>query len=133
MPCIPHLAGLVAGLLLSLSLQAKDIDAASYCFPLDNPFEATIATTPLELRPELPLIEDIDQADYAVKLRPEREFELPENFWPVTKMRYRLAEQKGPAPLIFIIAGTAAHNTHSPAEYHTRLFYRTCNPVVKTP
>ncbi|HLD69025.1 MAG TPA: serine/threonine protein kinase [Pseudomonas sp.] len=131
MPCIPHLAGLVAGLLLSLSLQAKDIDAASYGFPLDNPFEATIATTPLELRPELPLIEDIDQADYAVKLRPEREFELPENFWPVTKMRYRLAEQKGPAPLIFIIAGTGAHYSSSIAEYLKRLFYGAGYHVVQ--
>ena len=131
MPCIPRLAGLVAGLFLSLSLQAKDIDAASYGFPLDNPFEATIATTPPELRPELPLAEDIDQADYAVKLRPEREFELPENFWPVTKMRYRLAEQKGPAPLIFIIAGTGAHYSSSIADYLKRLFYGAGYHVVQ--
>lgn len=131
MPCIPRLTGLVVGLLLSLSLQAKDIDAASYGFPLDNPFEATIATTPPELRPELPPIEDIDQADYAVKLRPEREFELPENFWPVTKMRYRLAEQKGPAPLIFIIAGTGAHYSSSIAEYLKQLFYGAGYHVVQ--
>lgn len=80
---------------------------ASYGYPLTNPFEATIATTPPELRPELPHSEDIDQKDYSLKLRPEREFALPDNFWPVKKLRYRLARQDHAAPLIFIIAGTA--------------------------
>ena len=46
------------------------MDAASYGYPLTNPFEATIATTPPELRPELPHSEDIDQKDYSLKLRP---------------------------------------------------------------
>ncbi|BCD84144.1 hypothetical protein PSm6_05510 [Pseudomonas solani] len=118
-----RLAALLGSLLLSAPLWAADIDAAGYGFPLTNPFEATIATTPPELRPDLPADEDIDQADYDLKLRPEREFKLPDNFWPVKTLRYRLAQQDHAAPLIFIIAGTGAHYSSSQAEYLKRLFY----------
>ena len=81
-------AALFGGLILSASALAVDIDAASYGYPLTNPFEATIATTPPDLRPELPLDDDIDQSTLSVTLRPERAFELPANFWPVTKLEY---------------------------------------------
>jgi pimeloyl-ACP methyl ester carboxylesterase len=131
MPGFFRLAGLFGSLLLSISLQAADIDAARYGYPLHNPFEATIATTPPELRPALPQVEDIDQADYAVRLRPEREYALPANFWPVTKMHYRLARQAGPAPLMFIIAGTGAPYSSSHSEYLKRLFYGAGYHVVQ--
>ncbi|RJG09991.1 serine/threonine protein kinase [Pseudomonas cavernicola] len=131
MPRLLGLATLLSGLALSAPLLAADIDAASYGYPLSNPFEATIATTPPELRPELPADADIDQADYDLKLRPEREFELPDNFWPVTKLRYRLAEQEGPAPLVFIIAGTGAHYSSSLTEYLKKLFYGAGYHVVQ--
>ncbi|MDW3710491.1 MULTISPECIES: serine/threonine protein kinase [unclassified Pseudomonas] len=118
-----RLAAFLGSLLLSAPLWAADIDAAGYGFPLTNPFEATIATTPPELRPDLPADDDIDQADYDLKLRPEREFKLPDNFWPVKTLRYRLARQDHPAPLIFIIAGTGAHYSSTLTEYLKRLFY----------
>ncbi|WP_068827954.1 serine/threonine protein kinase [Pseudomonas sp. BMS12] len=110
---------------------AVDIDAASYGFPLSNPFEATIAGTPPDLRPQLPSDDDIDQADYDLKLRPERQFELPENFWPVTKLRYRLARQDGKAPLIFIISGTGANYASGKTEELKRLFYSAGYHVVQ--
>ena len=88
-------------------------------------------TTPPELRPVLPADADINQADYQAKLRPEREFEVPENFWPVTKMRYRLAKQSGEAPLIFIIAGTGAHYASGTPEYLKKLFYGAGYHVVQ--
>lgn len=116
-------AAFLGSLLLSAPLWAADIEAAGYGFPLTNPFEATIATTPPELRPGLPADDDIDQADYDLKLRPEREFKLPDNFWPVKTLRYRLAQQDHPAPLIFIIAGTGAHYSSTLTEYLKRLFY----------
>ncbi|UXY51524.1 alpha/beta fold hydrolase family protein [Pseudomonas tohonis] len=118
-----RLAAFLGSLLLSAPLWAADIEAAGYGFPLTNPFEATIATTPPELRPDLPADDDIDQADYDLKLRPEREFKLPDNFWPVKTLRYRLAQQDHPAPLIFIIAGTGAHYSSTLTEYLKRLFY----------
>ncbi|OEC37094.1 hypothetical protein SAMN05216600_10247 [Pseudomonas cuatrocienegasensis] len=126
-----RLALLLGGLLLGTPLLAADIDAETYGYPITNPFEATIATTPPELRPTLPADADIRQDDYQLRLRPEREFELPENFWPVTRMRYRLAEQKGEAPLIFLIAGTGAHYASSTNEYLKKLFYGAGYHVVQ--
>ena len=123
MPSLARLTALLGGLVFCISATAADVDAQSYGYPLTNPFEATIATTPPELRPALPDDSDIDQSDYSVRLRPDREFELLDNFWPVTKLRYRLAEQKGRAPLIFIIAGTGAHYASGTTEYLKKLFY----------
>lgn len=107
---------------LPFNALAKPV-SADYQFPLHNPFEATIAGTPSALRPALPDDADIKQRDYSLRLRPEREFTLPSNFWPVKTFRYRLAEQSGPAPLIFIIAGTGAHYSSSTMEYLKKLFY----------
>ncbi len=107
---------------LSLSAQAAQHDTA-YQFPLSNAFEATIAGTPSALRPPLPDDADIKQRDYSLRLRPERKFTLPSNFWPVKTFRYRLAKQSGPAPLIFVIAGTGAHYSSSTMEYLKKLFY----------
>ncbi|MHA5868286.1 serine/threonine protein kinase, partial [Pseudomonas aeruginosa] len=53
MPHFLRFAALLGGLALGCAnlAQARDVDAASYGYPLTNPFEATIATTPPELRP----------------------------------------------------------------------------------
>jgi hypothetical protein len=131
MPLVYRLAALLCGITLGGPLLAADIDAQSYGYPLTNPFEATIATTPPELQPPLPADADIDQRDYQIRLRPEREFELPDNFWPVTKMGYRLAKQKGEAPLIFIIAGTGMPYSGSTVEYLKKLFYGAGYHVVQ--
>ncbi|MEK1943634.1 MAG: serine/threonine protein kinase [Pseudomonas sp.] len=131
MPRLSRFAALMAGLCLSPLLSAADIDEASYGFPLTNPFEATIATTPPDLRPEVPDDLDIDQADYNLKLHPERELEVPDNFWPVTTLRYRMAKQKGPAPLIFIIAGTGARFDSTIANNLKRVFYGAGYHVVQ--
>ena len=122
-PLIHHYLTAISLLLLTmLNAQAKPV-SADYQFPLHNPFEATIAGTPSALRPALPDDADIKQRDYSLRLRPEREYSLPSNFWPVKTFRYRLAKQSGPAPLIFIIAGTGAHYSNSTMEYLKKLFY----------
>lgn len=126
-----RLAALLGGLVMSAFSQARDIDPASYGFPLTNPFEATIASTPPDLRPKLPLDDDINQADYTLNIRPEREFILPDNFWPVKKLRYRLAEQDHAAPLIFLIAGTGAAYNSTLNEYLKKLFYQAGYHVVQ--
>lgn len=128
---VPRLLAFLSCLALTAPISAADIDASSYGYPISNPLEATLATTPPELRPELPDDADINQSDYQIKLRPEREFELPDNFWPVTKMRYRMAKQSGEAPLIFIIAGTGAHYASSTPEYLKKLFYGAGYHVVQ--
>ena len=108
---------------MAAAASARDIDAATYGYPLTNPFEATIATTPPDQRPTLPSDDEIDQADYSLNLRPEREFTLPDNFWAVKKLKYRLARQDHEAPLIFIIAGTGAPYSSSINEYLKKLYY----------
>lgn len=120
--------------LLSLSgmpVCAADISVEQYGYPLDNPFEATIATTPAALRAEVPSDDDIDQADYKLRLRPEREFTLPDNFWAVKRLTYRLARQPGPAPLMFIISGTGASYASGKTEDLKRLFYGAGYHVVQ--
>ena len=124
--CLFGLLTLFAG-----TARAADISVEQYGFPLSNPFEATIATTPVDLRPDVPADEDIDQADYRLRLRPEREFILPENFWAVTRLTYRLAKQPGPAPLVFIISGTGASYTAGKTEWLKRLFYGAGYHVVQ--
>ncbi|MDD0975584.1 serine/threonine protein kinase [Pseudomonas fontis] len=126
-----RLAALLGGLLLSAAASARDVDAATYGYPLTNPFEATIATTPPELRPELPHDDDINQADYSLNVRPERAFTLPDNFWAVKKLGYRLARQDHPAPLIFLIAGTGARYDASLNDYLKKLYYKAGYHVVQ--
>ncbi|MBT8767510.1 alpha/beta fold hydrolase family protein [Metapseudomonas boanensis] len=124
-----RLAALLGSLILCAQALAADVDAKTYGFPITNPFEATIATTPPDLRSTLPADNDVDQTDYDLKLRPERE--LPDNFWPVKKLRYRLARQDHPAPLIFVIAGTGGRYDSSHAEYLKKLFYGAGYHVVQ--
>ena len=124
-------AAVFGGLILSASALGADIDATSYGYPLTNPFEATIATTPPDLRPELPLDEDINQSDHSLTLRPERQFELPDNFWAVKKLTYRMATQDHAAPLIFLIAGTGARYDSSHNQYLKRLYYKAGYHVVQ--
>ncbi|HSC83170.1 MAG TPA: serine/threonine protein kinase [Pseudomonas sp.] len=131
MPRLTALLALLCGLNFGAPALASDIAAKDYGYPISNPFEATIASTPPELRPAVPHDEDIRQADYDLKLRPEREFDLPKNFWPVTKLRYRMAWQKGPAPLIFIISGTGANYASGKTEDLKRLFYGAGYHVVQ--
>lgn len=126
-----RLAALLGGLLVGAVASAQDIDAATYGYPLTNPFEATIATTPPDQRPTLPSDEDIDQSDYSLNLRPERAFTLPDNFWPVKKLKYRMAMQDHKAPLIFLIAGTGAPYNSSINEYLKKLFYQAGYHVVQ--
>ena len=117
-------AALLGSLFLSASALAVDVDQATYGFPLTNPFEATIATTPPDLRPKLPSNDEINQSDYTLNMRPEREFSLPDNFWAVKKLTYRIAKQDHAAPLIFLIAGTGARFDSSINEYLKKLYYQ---------
>lgn len=110
----------------SFGLSAQDYD-----YPLDNPFVATIAGTPLALMPKLPAERSIHQKDYSLNLRPQRAERLPGNFWPVKRFKYRLAWHKQEAPLIFLIAGTGARYDASSMEFLKKLFYGAGYHVVQ--
>ncbi|MDF5775463.1 serine/threonine protein kinase [Pseudomonas syringae] len=126
-----RLATVIGVLCLSASALATNVDSATYGYPLTNPFEATIATTPPALRPDLPDDEDIDQDVYTLNLHPEREFTLPDNFWAVKKLHYRLAKQDHAAPLIFLIAGTGAPYNSTINEFLKKLYYGAGYHVVQ--
>lgn len=68
MPLLLCLTALLT--LVVMPVHAADISVEQYGYPLSNPFEATIATTPAALRAEVPGDDDIDQADYHLRLRP---------------------------------------------------------------
>ena len=125
------LATLLAGLPLALPVQAASIDTASYGYPITNAFESTITGTPPPLRPKVLADEDINQADYRLDLDVVRDEKIPEIFWNVEKLSYRLAEQNGPAPLIFIIAGTGAPYSSGKPEFLKKLFYAAGYHVVQ--
>jgi hypothetical protein len=125
------LATLLAGLPLTMSVQAASIDAASYGYPISNAFEATIAGTPPTLRPAVADDEDIDQADYRLDLQAARAEKMPDIFWNGETLPYRLARQEGPAPLIFIIAGTGAQYSSGKPEFLKKLFYAAGYHVVQ--
>ena len=131
MRILQRLAAIAGGLSLSLSALAATIDPATYGFPITNPFEATIAGTPPELRPQLPANSAINQRDFSLNLNPQRAKRIPNIFWNVEQLPYRLARQDGPAPLIFIIAGTGVNYSSGKPEFLKQLFYGAGYHVVQ--
>lgn len=128
---LTSLAAMLVGLFLTTSAQATRIDATSYGYPVSNPFEATIGGTPPNLRPSVPADEDINQSDYRLKLHADGSKRLPDIFWNGTSLPYRLAQQDGPAPLIFIIAGTGMSYSSGTPEFLKKLFYGAGYHVVQ--
>ena len=96
-----RLTALLGCLLISAAAQAVDIDPVEYGYPLHNPFEATIATTPPELRPELPDDADIDQADYSMQAAPGTANSTCRQLLAVKKLQLPAGESgsAGPADL----------------------------------
>ena len=92
--------------------------AAAYDYPIADPFLATVVGTPAPLRAPLP-------TDVPFKRRSIRvlEREAPDALWYDQELRYSYAAQKGPAPLIFTIAGTGAAHDGSKNWLAARAFY----------
>lgn len=84
--------------------------ADDYGYPDLDPFAATVIATPKELQPDLK-IKGRPFKLYGLKVfpdRPKRKY-----VWYHDKLRYLVFPQKGPAPLIFLIAGTGS-SYHGP-------------------
>lgn len=123
---------LCLGLFISSTALANTLTITPSEFPLSNPFMSTIAGTPAPLQPsQLPEDKYIDQDDYKLNIRPEREFGLPDSFWAVKKLHYRIARQPKAAPLIFIIAGTGANYKNDTIEFLKKVFYSRGYHVVQ--
>lgn len=80
--------------------------AHAYDYPIADPFLATVVGTPAPLKAPLP--EDVPFRQSSIRVL---ERKAPDIFWYDQELRYSYAAQPGPAPLVFLIAGTgAAHN-----------------------
>ena len=95
-------------LLLAALLLAASSAGWSYDYPINDPYLATVMGTPPPLQADLP-----DKARLTVKRLPATEaWEMPESMWYAHRLEYSFRLQRGPAPMIFMIAGTGGfHNT----------------------
>ena len=85
-------------LMLSSSL------ACAYDYPFTDRYVATVLGTPAEYAAVMP--KDIPVKIDKIKMFPDRE--VPDILWNFAELKYSYIRQKGPAPLIFLVAGTGA-------------------------
>ena len=76
--------------------------ASAYDYPFDDPFVATVVGTPADYQADLDVRVPLKRR--SIEIFPDRE--VPDVFFYDKKLRYSYALQKGPAPLVFLIAGT---------------------------
>src|SRR5512139_3649592 len=115
------LCWLVLAWLVSSAPAAQD-----YAFPVSNRFAATILGSPPELQAELPA--EIPARIGEVTVFPDRQ--VPAVLWLGNRLSYRYSLQEGPAPLVFIIAGTGANHQASKMVLMQKVLYQAGSHVV---
>ena len=115
-------------LMCSLLLATVSIgQAATYDYPIADPIEATILSTPMEARAVLP--ETIRVKQYqTIDIFPDRV--APEVFFYNEKLRYSVAYHKEKAPVIFMIAGTGAGYDSAKMQMMQKAFFQAGFHVV---
>ena len=106
--------------LIFLSAGVQAVDQMTYDYPFDDAFVATVVGTPTEYRAALP--DKIPLQLDSMTIFEERE--IPEILWYTDEFRYSYAVQDGPAPLVFIIAGTGGSHTGASTQMLARAFYQ---------
>ena len=100
--------------------------AYSYDYPFTDRYAATVLGTPEEyvyaLPKEVPLKFD------TIKMFPDRE--IPGILWNLDELRYSYLRQKGPAPLIFLVAGTGASFQSAKMQVMQKAFYQAGYHVI---
>ncbi|MGD8977758.1 MAG: alpha/beta fold hydrolase [Gammaproteobacteria bacterium] len=109
----PVLLGL--GFALTLFWAAS---ATAYDYPIADPFLATVVGTPAPLKAPVPT--DVPFRRRSIRVL---EREAPDALWYDQELRYSYAAQRGPAPLVFTIAGTGAAHDGSKNWLAARAFY----------
>ncbi len=117
--CLPSL--ILNGLLMVLISHA-----AAYDYPFSDPYVATVVNTPMEYAEVLPT--DVPVKFDTLKMFPERK--VPGILWNLDQLRYSYVRQKGPAPLIFLIAGTGASFNSAKMQVMQKAFYRAGYHVI---
>ena len=101
----------------------------AYDYPLDNKYAATILGTPKGFKAAVPMKIKIEQKRLTVF--PDRV--VPEVYWYQKGLEYFVIRQKGPAPLIFMIAGTGADHNSAKNTAMGRAFYQAGFHVISIP
>ncbi len=107
----------VAVLLMAVSTLAFADEA--YDYPYANPYLATVMGTPDSVKAAVP--ETIPL--HIRKLPRYAGRKIPDALWYGAQLDYSYALQKGPAPLIFVIAGTGASHDSEKNQFLMRAFY----------
>jgi hypothetical protein len=100
-----------------------------YGFLWDDPLVATVVTTPPQQRAALPEQVPVSIRRVNVPDTPP----VPPALWYQHGMPYALAAQPGPAPLVFIIAGTGGNATSKTTTTLTRVLYASGYHVLAVP
>lgn len=101
--------------------------AASYDYPISDPIEATILSTPQEDMAILPKKIRVKQYQ-TFDVFPDRD--VPEVFWYNEKLRYAVAYHKEQAPVMFLIAGTGAGYDSAKMKMMQKAFFQAGFHVV---
>lgn len=121
----PHLRA-VALLLAAGCLVLPGALRAEYAFPIRDPYLATVLGTPEGERAPIPE-GSVSETRW---LPPVDGREVPPVFWQHTRFRYSVARQPGPAPLIFLIAGTGSLYDSGKLRYLQAVFHQAGFHVV---
>lgn len=118
-------------ILLVLAVQALFESVAfgadgDYGYPIDSAVLATVVGTPEDVKAELPK----DTGFKPLTLRVPRDLEVPDVFWYDRALRYGIALQDHPAPLMFTIAGTGAGFNDSSSRLLRGAFFKAGFHVV---
>ncbi|SHO42658.1 alpha/beta fold hydrolase [Desulfopila aestuarii] len=100
--------------------------ANAYDYPFANRYVATVVGTPAEFAEVLPA--DIPTKIGKIKIFPDRK--VPGVLWNMDELYYSYQRQEGPAPLIFLVAGTGASFKSSKMQMMQRAFYNAGFNVV---
>lgn len=116
------LSFLIAAIWVTASWAATE----PYGYPITDRWQATVIGTPKQLKADLP--ETIPIKKRRITIFEDRE--VPEPLWFDKDLRYFHALQKGPAPLIFLIAGTGVSYDGGKNNNMARAFYQAGFHVV---
>ncbi|MBE9520460.1 MAG: alpha/beta hydrolase [Proteobacteria bacterium] len=103
--------------------------SGTYDYPMNNGLAATILGTPKEYKAPVP--KEIKMEQKMLTVFHDRV--PPEVYWYQKGLQYFIVKQKGPAPLIFMIAGTGASHNSAKNRAMARAFYQAGFHVVSIP
>lgn len=100
-----------------------------YEFTIVDPLAATVVGTPPGFTADVP--EGINRDELTLSVFPERA--PPTVFWYADKLAFSLVYQVGPAPLVFLIAGTGAGHDSAKSKYLQQVLFQAGYHVISLP